>query len=218
MRAAQLAFEDGDSRAAESEFAVALQIFPDNAMALMFQAKLFRAERRWRETLAAATHSADLYPLPQALGYQADAQRALGMGAAARATDALIGAEERLFNSQGINDRLLANYYAQRGTHLDVALRAARSDFRKRGHEVYADDTMAWTLARLGRWHEARHFALEATRLGTQDSDVQFHAGVIALHSGAKAEGMRRLRDALSLNPQFDPFEAPVARALLNGQ
>jgi tetratricopeptide (TPR) repeat protein len=215
MRAAQLAFEDGDFRNADAEFATALQLFPDNAMALMFQAKMYRAQRRWRETLAAATRSADLYPLPQTLGYEADAQRALGMSSQARATDALIDAEKRLFDSQGINDRLLANYYAQRGVHLDSALLAARSDYRKRGDEVYSDDTMAWTLARMGRWQEARRFAVAATRLGAQDSEVQFHAGVIALHNGFAAEGRSRLRAALATNPQFDPFEAPQARALL---
>ena len=32
----------------------------------------------WQRALAAATRSAELYPLPQALGYEADAQRALG--------------------------------------------------------------------------------------------------------------------------------------------
>ncbi|MEO7202512.1 MAG: tetratricopeptide repeat protein [Candidatus Tumulicola sp.] len=216
MRAAQHAFEDGDARTAETEFATALQLFPDNSMAMMFEAKMFRAQGRWQETLAAATHSADIYPLPQALGYEADAQRALGLGAEARSTDELIDAEKRLFDSQGINDRLLANYYAQRGVHLDTALQAATSDYRKRGDEIYADDTMAWTLARMGRWHEARRFAQRATRTNAQDSDVQFHAGVIALHTGAVAEGTRRIREALALNPQFDPFEAPQARALLS--
>jgi tetratricopeptide (TPR) repeat protein len=215
MRSAQLAFEDGDFSNANNEFAKALELFPDNAMALMFQAKMYRAQRRWSDALAAASRSADLYPLPQALGYEADAQRALGMTAQARGTDALIDAERRLFDSQGINDRLLANYYAQRGVHLDTALTAALSDFHKRGSEVYADDTMAWTLARMGRWHQARPYAIAATRLGTQDSDVQFHAGVIALHTGHVLEGRSRLRAALAANPQFDPFEAPQARALL---
>jgi tetratricopeptide (TPR) repeat protein len=79
MRAAQLAFEDGDARNAETDFATALQLFPDNSMALMFEAKMFRAQGRWQEALTAATHSADLYPLPQALGYEADAQRARPM-------------------------------------------------------------------------------------------------------------------------------------------
>jgi hypothetical protein len=67
----------------------------------------------------------------------------------------------------------------------------------------------------MGRWHQARPYAVAATRLGTQDSDVQFHAGVIALRNGFLKEGRSRLRAALATNPQFDPFEAPQAQALL---
>ncbi|MGA8534225.1 MAG: tetratricopeptide repeat protein [Candidatus Tumulicola sp.] len=217
MRAAQLAFEAGDAGAAESEFATSLALYPDNAMALLYQARMFRAEKRWPETLSAATQSANLYPLPQALGYEADARRALGDAAGARRTDALIAAEERIFDAQGVNDRLLANYYAQRGIHLDVALRAADDDYRRRGNEIYADDTLAWTLARAGRWREARRFATLATRLGTQDSEVQFHAGIIALHDGAPQEARTRLSAALHENPAFDPFDADAARAALRG-
>ncbi|MEO6836215.1 MAG: tetratricopeptide repeat protein [Candidatus Tumulicola sp.] len=215
MRAGQLAFEAGDASAAEAEFAASLAAYPDNAMALLYQARMFRAQKRWHETLAAASRSVELYPLPQGLGYQADAQRALGDTAGARQTDALIAAEERLFDAQGVNDRLLANYYAQRGVHLTVALRAARDDYRRRGDEVYADDTMAWTLARAGRWREARRFARLATRLGTQDSEVQFHAGTIALHNGAPQEARMRLQAALDRNPAFDPFDPDAARAEL---
>lgn len=215
MRAGQLAFEAGDAGAARAEFANALALYPDNALALLYQARMFRAEKRWSDALAAASRSVDLYPLPQGLGYVADAQRALDDQAGARRTDALIAAEERIFDSQGINDRLLANYYAQRGVHLGVALRAARDDYRRRGNEIYADDTMAWTLARAGRWREAQTFAERSTRLGTQDSEVLFHAGMIALHNGAHTQARTWLTAALDRNPSFDPFDAGTARAAL---
>ncbi|MBV8531747.1 MAG: hypothetical protein JO104_10550, partial [Candidatus Eremiobacteraeota bacterium] len=156
MRDGQLAFEAGDGAAASEEFDESLRDYPDNAMALLFEAKLYRAHHDWRRALASASRSADLYPLPQALGYEADAQRALGDDEAARRTDALIRAEQQLFNAQGINDRLLAMYYAEHREHLGDALTAARSDVAKRGNEIYADDTMAWVLAAMGRWREAR--------------------------------------------------------------
>jgi tetratricopeptide (TPR) repeat protein len=215
-RAGQLAFESGDSASAAEEFAQALRIFPDNAMALLFQAKLYRAHREWSRALAAATRSAELYPLPQALGYEADAQRALGDRASARRTDALIRAEQRLFNAQGVNDRLLAIYYAEHREHLYDALIAARSDLAKRGDEIYADDTMAWVLAALGRWHAARGYALRATRYDTADPELQYHAAVIAWHTGNVVEARRRLRTALAADPQFHPVYADDARRLLS--
>lgn len=216
FRAGQLAFESGDAAGALDAFDLSLADFPNNAATLMWEARVYRAQGRWKQSLDAATRSADLYPLPQTLGYKADAQRALGDDAGARETDALIDAERRLFDVRGVNDRLLALYYAERRTHLSNALVAARSDYHRRGDEIYADDTMAWVLAALGRWPEARVFAQRAVRLGTQDADVQYHAAVVALHTGHRREGMMRLRAALHMNPDFDPFDAPAARKLLD--
>jgi tetratricopeptide (TPR) repeat protein len=215
VRDAQLAFEAGDSPTADAEFAEALRIFPDNAMALLYQAKFYRAHGDWNRALGAAARSAELYPLPQALGYQADAQRALGDETGARKTDALIRAEQRLFNVQGVNDRLLAMYYAEHHEYLADALAAAKSDLRKRGDEVYADDTMAWVLAAMGRWPQARVYAVRATRLNTADPELQYHAGVIALHTGHPAEGRSRLQAALSQDAAFHPFYADDARKAL---
>ncbi|MBV8118231.1 MAG: tetratricopeptide repeat protein, partial [Candidatus Eremiobacteraeota bacterium] len=215
LRSAQLAFEAGDTRQAESDLSIALDDFPDNAVALMWEARLFRAQKRWPQALTAATRSADLYPLPQTLGYKADAQRALGDIEGARETDALIDAERRLFNANGVNDRLLANYYAQRERNLDAALRAAQSDYQKRGDEIYADDTLGWVLAKMGRWTQARVYSERAVRLGTQDAEIQYHTAIVALRSGHTGEARSRLQLALSLHPDFDPLESDDARAQL---
>lgn len=215
LRDAQLAFEAGDGETAASEFTQALRIYPDNAMALLFAAKFYRAHHDWQRALAAATRSAELYPLPQALGYEVDAQRALGDDEGASRTDALIAAEQRLFNVQGINDRLLAMYYAEHREHLNDALAAARSDIGKRGNEIYADDTMAWVLATMGRWKEARVYAVRAARYDTADPELQYHCGVIALHTGHTGEAQRRLSAALAVDAQFHPVYADDARRIL---
>ena len=215
LRDAQLAFEAGDAAAAAAQFDEALRIYPDNAAALLYQAKFYRAHRDWQRALDSATRSADLYPLPQALGYEADAQRALGDRAGALRTDALIRAEQRLFNTQGINDRLLAMYYAEHREHLRDALAEARADIAKRGDEVYSDDTMAWVLASMGRFGEARAYSARAMRFDTADPELQYHAGVIALRTGHVAEARRRLAAALAADPSFHPFYADDARRLL---
>jgi tetratricopeptide (TPR) repeat protein len=217
VRAAQLAFEDGDDGTVGDELAQALRIFPDNAGALLVEAQWHRSHARWHEALTAATRSAELYPLPQALGYEADAQRALGDGRGAAATDGLIDAEQRLNNARGVNDRLLAAYYAQRHAHLSDALRFARTDLAKRGDEVYADDTVAWVLASMGRWTQAYRYSLRATRLGTHDPLLLYHAGAIAMEAGNAREGRRLLEAALRQNPNFDPFGAEDARRRLRG-
>jgi Flp pilus assembly protein TadD len=57
--------------------------------------------------------------------------------------------------------------------------------------------------------------ARKASRYDTQDSRLQYHVGVIALHNGHKQEAASRLRHALALNPQFHPVYADDARRLL---
>jgi tetratricopeptide (TPR) repeat protein len=215
FRLAQLAFEGGVTETASQEFAEALRIYPENAAALLYQAKLFRAREDWPRALSSAKQSADLYPLPQALGYEVDAYRALGRPEEARKIDALIGAEQRLFDAQGINDRLLAMYYAEHREHFGAALAAARSDLVRRGDGIYADDTMAWVLASMGRWNAARVYSVRATRLGTQDPELEYHAGVIASHTGHPGEARRCLQAAIGSDPDFHPFYAAEARKQL---
>ena len=95
------------------------------------------------------------------------------------------------------------------------ALAAARSDAAKRGDEIYADDTMAWVLAAMERWDAARIYAERALRYETQDPELQYHAGIIALHTGHTEEARRRLREALAADPQFHPVYADEARRAL---
>ena len=214
FRAGELAWTAGDSPTAERRFREALDIFPTYARAWNGLARLYRGERRWPETLDAATRAAKLVPLPETLGYEADAQRALGDEAAARATDDLIDAVARIGNAGRLNDRALALYFADHGRRLDDAIAIARRDVATRD-DVLAEDTLAWALARAGRYPEARTAARKAVRRNTQDARLQYHAGVIAMESGDPAEAARLLRAALDLNPRFHPDESGDARARL---
>src|SRR6202035_2665545 len=108
--------------------------------------------------------------------------------------------------------RLLAVYYAEHREHLSDALAAARSDLAKRGDEVYADDTLSWVLATMGRWQAARVYSQRAARYDTADPELEYHAGIIALRTGHASEARRRLRAALAADPQFHPFYADDAR------
>jgi tetratricopeptide (TPR) repeat protein len=213
-RAGELAFMAGDLAAARFHYERALAIYPDYWHANNGLARLYWAQRRWREALDAAARSADVYPLPETLGYKADAQRALGDARGADATQDLIEAIEHLGKVQGINDRLIASYYSEHGIELGHAVDVARRDLRNRD-DIYAEDTLAWALAMDGHWAQARPHAERAAALGTQDARLLFHVGIIALHNGDRAEARRRLAAALALNPHFHPVYAAVAAAEL---
>ncbi|MDQ6943199.1 MAG: hypothetical protein M3169_11900 [Candidatus Eremiobacteraeota bacterium] len=215
FRAGELAWAAGDGSTAERRFREALGIFPNYARAWNGLARMYWGERRWPETLDAASHAAKLVPLPETLGYEADAQRALGDAAAARATDDLIDAIARIGNAGRLNDRALATYFADHARRLGEAIAIARRDVAARD-DVLAEDTLAWVLARAGQYAQARDAARKAVRANTQDARLLYHAGVIAMESGDRTEAARRLRAALDLNPQFDPVEAGDARTRLD--
>lgn len=76
------------------------------------------------------------------------------------------------------HDRLYATYLADRGTRLDEAVQAAEKDLTAR-KDVYAFDTLAWTLYRAGRVVEADRAMQTALLLGTDDPKLQLHRALI---------------------------------------
>jgi tetratricopeptide (TPR) repeat protein len=211
FRAGEMAWTAGDGALAERRFREALAIVPHYARALNGLARLYWGQRRWRDALVAATAAAELVPAPETLGYKADAQRALGDAAGARSTDDLIAAIARIGTARALSDRALALYWSDHHQRPHEAVAIARRDAAARD-DVFAQDTLAWALAGAGRWAEARTAARRAVRRNTQDARLQYHAGVIAMEAGDRAEAARRLKLALALNPQFHPDDANDAR------
>ncbi len=214
VRSGELAFETGDNDAALADERTALAIFPNDSEANRLLARFSCALHDWHTCLDAATASATVTPFPEVLGYEADALRALGDPAAAARTDDLIRTVERVGNAQHISDRLLAVYYSEHGEHRDDAYAIARRELGVRD-DVFTEDTLAWAAAMDGRWSEARTRVRRALRYGTENALLRYHAGIIALHFGDRAEARRRLGAALALNPSFHPFYADDARAKL---
>jgi tetratricopeptide (TPR) repeat protein len=214
FRAGEMAWTAGDGALTERRFREALAIVPNYARALNGLARMYWGERRWRDALAAASSAAELVPLPETLGYKADAQRALGDEAGARSTDDLIAAIVRIGTARALSDRALALYWSDHRRRPGEAIAMARRDVAAR-NDVFAEDTLAWALARGGRWAEARSAARRAVRQNTQDARLQYHAGVIAMETGDPVEAARRLKLALALNPQFHPEDANDARKRL---
>lgn len=210
FRDGELAFLTGDDGAAIDAERAAIAIFPDDAPAWNALARMLGAEHRWSQARDAATRCVALVPSPETLGYLADAQAALGDPAAAITRDEIV-AVERIGNAQHLSDRLLAMYYADHGIRSADAYAIARREVGLRD-DVYAEDTLAWTAARAGRWTIARAAAVKAMRFDTQDPRMQYHAGVIALQAGARDDARRRFARALQLNPHFHSVEAGLAR------
>jgi LuxR family maltose regulon positive regulatory protein len=73
----------------------------------------------------------------------------------------------------------------------------------------------AWALFRSGRVDAALVMARRAQRLGTRLPYLRYRFGVIAAAAGDRRTAKAALSQALSLNPSFNPLQAPAARRLL---
>lgn len=214
VRTGELAFEAGDVDLALHEEGVALERFPDDVAALTDTARFSAAVGRWEAVRSNAERAVHLVPSPENLGLLAETQAQLGDAAAASATRDEIVAVERIGNAQHLSDRLLALQYADHGTRLDDAYAIARRELTVRD-DVFAEDTVAWTAARSGRWSIAGAAAVRATRWNTADARIWYHAGVIAEHAGDRRRAVACYRHALGLNPHFAPTFADDARQRL---
>lgn len=214
FRAGELAFEAGDNDAAIADEKQALVVFPNYADALRSEARFECATKRWEACLASAKASANVIPYPETLGYEVDADRALGDSLGATQTDALIVTIEKIGNTQRISDRLLAIYYSEHRERSQDAYRIARRELEARD-DILTEDTLAWAAAMDGRWNEARIASAKAMRYHTENSLLLYHAGAIAEHFGDRTTAKADYQKALALNSQFHAVYADDARAQL---
>ena len=214
FRSGEMAFEAGDNDAAIAFEKQSTAVFPGYVDALRAEARFECALHRWSDCLASATASANVIPYPETLGYEVDAERALGDTVAATRTNDLIETIERIGNTQRISDRLLAIYYSEHGIRTADAYAIAKRELAVRD-DIFTEDTLAWAAAMVGKWDEARMRSAKALRFDTEISLLQYHAGIIALHFGEREQAKRRFEKALALNPSFHQTYAEDARVQL---
>ena len=157
-------------------------------------------------------------PLPESLARRGDLlMLRAGQGDAAKATDdyATVEAIAKLAgDAANVYDRTLALYLADH--HLDTsrALGLAESELKVR-KDVFGYDAYAWALLAAGRPADAQQAMDQARAFGTVDARLLYHAGMIALANDRRDDARTLLRQALDLEPGFDPFGASRARQAL---
>ena len=208
-QAALVSWHRGDLDGAEDALRRALRELPEHPAALAAMGRValsrrdFPAARGWLERAYARA------PLPETAWLLGDARGASGdkEGAAA--------AYDRVVRDGRASDRrTLALFFATKGREPEEAVRLAEAERAVRD-DIYTEDAYAWALHRAGRLAEADAAARKATRLGTPDARLLWHAGAIRIARGERRQGIALLRRALRLNPEFDLTGAAEARRLL---
>lgn len=206
---------DGKLKEAEHEYDHALYIFPDYHLALAAKARARYAAGDTDNAVIFYKRAAERIPLPDYIAALGDLYAKLGRADEAKQQYEQVEFIEKTGAAGGTYSRQLALFWADHDMRLDDALAAAERERRVR-NDIYTADALAWCLYKKGRFAEAQTAMSEALRLGTRDSRLLYHAGMIAASYGDNRKGADYLKQALAINPSFDILQADVAGKKLN--
>jgi tetratricopeptide (TPR) repeat protein len=205
----------GNLLAAEQTVEQAISRAPNNYHVLFAQGRVRAARANYAGAI-------DSYRRASAIAPQHEVVVALGQlyvvtedRKSAEQQWALVETIGRLNKANGVQgDVQLARFLADRERRLDESLKIAELEFKRRPN-VFVADALAWSYYKNGRYADARRAITKALAQRTPDASFYFHAGMIYAKLGDRATAQRHLGHALSLNPTFDPIDAPIATTTL---
>ena len=210
-----LYFNRGDMEEAAAIYEQVLTAKANYPYALAGQARVAAAQGNTDEAIVIYQQISERLPLPEFIIALGELYEATGQTAAARQQYDLVGVIQQLNAAAGMNvDLEMALFTASHGNDPAAAVQQARTAHAERP-TIYAADTLAWALYQQGEYAEAWQFSQEALRLGTKDSLLHFHAGMIAAKLGDTAAARTHLQNALDINPHFSPLYGPVTQEAL---
>jgi tetratricopeptide (TPR) repeat protein len=151
-------------------------------------------------------------PTPGYLLEYADLLRSVGRDAQADTQLRLAAASHQLFTGNGGIDGLTG--VALAAADPATALAQAQAEWARRQHSDVAD-ALAWALHLSHQDNEAITYARRALATGARSAAYRYHLGLIELTLGDRAAAATDLAEALAINPNFSPLDAPAARRAL---
>ena len=214
---ANLYFNTGDLDQAEFEYRLTLQNRPKYVYALAGLGRVRAAQGDMDEAIQLLNQAVASMPLPEFVITLGDLYQASDQPEAASQQYQLVAAIEKLYRTNGVDmDMEIALFHADHDQNLEETVALARKAYANRP-SIHGADALAWALYKTGAYKEAREYSIEALKLGTQDSLKLFHAGMIALKLGDKAQAGAYLKQALAINPHFSILYADEASRIVEG-
>jgi len=211
---AMMYFNDGALAAAEQTLAPALKGDSRNTHVLLAAAKLAAARHDFPAAVNFYNTLLEAGPNAEALAALGDIHAVNGEKEEAAACYAKVEALHAAHVTTGVHDHTpMAKYYADHDTNPIEALRLAEQ--HKLTNNVLEADVLAWVYLKSGDLPHAIETMKRALARHTSSPEMHYHAGMIAAAAGDKASARRHLELALSLNPEFDTLQAPIAARTL---
>jgi tetratricopeptide (TPR) repeat protein len=208
-------FRGGDLLSAEQAYEQGLLASPQNYRCLAGLGQVRAAQERFSDAIEFYKRALAVVPFPDFAAALGDIYVKIGRPEEAKKQFDLV---EFIGYLNAINkvlyNRELALFYADHAMKLEDSCRLARKELDVR-HDIYTWDTLAWSLYKNNKAIEAEQAMTKALRLGTQDAQLFFHAGMIYDKLGNAAKASQYLHRALATNPHFHVFYADQARSFL---
>lgn len=211
----ETAFAIGDYATAEQHYRDALATLPNYFRAVASLGRVRAALGDLSGAIEQYEHAVRIVPDPQFVAALSDLYKLTARDRDAASQYSLVEKIGRLNELNGaLYNRQLAVFYADHDRKPEEAYAGATREYSVR-RDIYGADAVAWTALKAGKVAEAQSAINEALRLGTKDARLFYHAGMIARAAGDVSAARGYLKKALTLNPQFDPRQAPIARRAL---
>lgn len=208
-------FQNGDVGAAERAYTTALTKHPGDYRALAGLGRAKANHGEYQEAIMLYQHAIAVVPMPVYVAELGDIYLRTGNMQEAEKQYRLVEYIGLLGHiNQVLHNRDLALFYADHDRNLNESLTLARKEFEVRS-DVYTWDALAWSLYKNGKYQEASDAMNHAVRLGTKDSMMLFHEGMIQAKLGNTREAQENLTLALKINPHFHILYAVQAKQQL---
>ncbi len=207
---ALLLFDDGAYAPAANALKPALAADPENVHACLAAGRIAAARRDLPAAEQYYEKVLAVRPNHEALVALGDLEAVAGRKEEAEEYYRKVEVLHRRRGARDVDDDLLlAKFYADHDRNLGEALRLIEPRLLTRN--VLEADTVAWVLFKNGDLTHAREVMRRALRQRTPLAEFHYHAGMMAAATDDRSTAQRELGQALSLNPKFDPLQAPIA-------
>ena len=215
-RLALMCFNTGNLLAAEQTLADGLKAAPQNVHLLNAMGKVKTARKDYPAAISCYKKVLAIAPEHNALAALGDLYAVTGNKAEADKQYAALEALHTQLNESGkAHDHMqMAQFYADHNLNAIQAVRLAEE--HKNSNNVFEADTLAWCYYKAGDLPNAKEAIKRALKWNTPDARIRYHAGMILLKSGNRADAQKWLSQAMSLNPHFGLTDPDIAAAELN--
>jgi tetratricopeptide (TPR) repeat protein len=213
--AGEYLFGQGDVEGADRAFQAALAKLPNYYLAIAGLGRVAYARGDLADAIVWYRQAVAIIPKPELLAYLGDLYAVSGDHTEAERQYQAVDFIAELNELQAdVSSREIALFQASHRRDTAHAVRLAEAELKTR-KDAYGYDALAWALYNDDRAEDALAPARRAVALGTRDAKLLFHLGMIELAAGLEVDGEGHLRDALILNPAFDPLGVAMAREAL---